>query len=230
MNTMEKNLLKSVSQSRRSNMLPSRKEIEEAVKNLSGQVSFAEQEGNRVKAIHTLLSLAQDVIDGSIFASEREMEDVLAQVGNNCYNEGKGISDTTIAIEVDNALKKLSGHISAPKSALTREELIKIRNKVADKFNKGGKIFIAGGNFGDLADVILSYPLGFKPNEYDIPLQYSLSGGKLLSSGKEVCPHCGELKSIRNPSGYCDHLYYPDNCEICKLATGTLKKGKEGGK
>ena len=39
---------------------------------------------------------------------------------------------------------------------------------------------------------------------------------------KEVCPHCGELKSIRNPSGYCDHLYYPENCEVCK--TGTIKK------
>lgn len=21
---------------------------------------------------------------------------------------------------------------------------------------------------------------------------------------------------IRNPSGFCDHLYYPDNCKICK--------------
>ncbi len=30
------------------------------------------------------------------------------------------------------------------------------------------------------------------------------------------CPHCKMDKRIRNPSGYCDHLYYPDNCEECK--------------
>jgi hypothetical protein len=30
------------------------------------------------------------------------------------------------------------------------------------------------------------------------------------------CLHCGEPVKIRNPSGYCDHLYYPDNCEYCK--------------
>ena len=22
--------------------------------------------------------------------------------------------------------------------------------------------------------------------------------------------------AIRNPSGYCDHLYYPEYCEVCK--------------
>jgi len=22
--------------------------------------------------------------------------------------------------------------------------------------------------------------------------------------------------SIRNPSGYCDHLYYPDYCDVCR--------------
>lgn len=29
------------------------------------------------------------------------------------------------------------------------------------------------------------------------------------------CPHCGGDIAVRNPSGYCDHLYYPDNCKIC---------------
>ena len=33
---------------------------------------------------------------------------------------------------------------------------------------------------------------------------------------KQICKHCGEPIAIRNPSGYCDHLYYPENCEICK--------------
>lgn len=32
----------------------------------------------------------------------------------------------------------------------------------------------------------------------------------------KLCTHCGEDKRIRNKSGYCDHLYYPDNCEVCK--------------
>jgi len=30
------------------------------------------------------------------------------------------------------------------------------------------------------------------------------------------CIHCGKPVNIRNPSGYCDHLYYPDNCKYCK--------------
>ena len=195
MNTMEKNLLKSVSQSRRSNMLPSRKEIEEAVKNLSGQVSFAEQEGNRVKAIHTLLSLAQDVIDGSIFASEREMEDVLAQVGNNCYNEGKGISDTTIAIEVDNALKKLSGHISAPKSALTKEELIGIIQSILQEWCDNDQISDAHKDW--------------------IPKELSKElADAILSSGKEVCS--GEPRSLYQCKG-CSVRCQALIPEVCKF-------------
>jgi len=30
------------------------------------------------------------------------------------------------------------------------------------------------------------------------------------------CPHCKGEIAIRNPSGYCDHQYYPENCETCK--------------
>jgi hypothetical protein len=30
-----------------------------------------------------------------------------------------------------------------------------------------------------------------------------------------ICKHCGEPIAIRNPSGYCDHLHYPDNCKVC---------------
>jgi hypothetical protein len=31
-----------------------------------------------------------------------------------------------------------------------------------------------------------------------------------------VCPHCkGDIR-IRNPSGYCDHLHYPENCKTCQ--------------
>lgn len=32
----------------------------------------------------------------------------------------------------------------------------------------------------------------------------------------EICEHCkGEIR-IRNPTGKCDHLYYPDYCDVCK--------------
>ncbi len=30
-----------------------------------------------------------------------------------------------------------------------------------------------------------------------------------------ICPHCGGDKNIRNPKGYCDHLYYPEYCRVC---------------
>jgi hypothetical protein len=29
------------------------------------------------------------------------------------------------------------------------------------------------------------------------------------------CPHCKGNILIRNPTGTCDHLYYPENCKIC---------------
>lgn len=32
----------------------------------------------------------------------------------------------------------------------------------------------------------------------------------------KLCPHCNTNIKIRNLSGYCDHLYYPENCETCK--------------
>jgi hypothetical protein len=31
----------------------------------------------------------------------------------------------------------------------------------------------------------------------------------------DKCPHCKMDIAKRNPSGFCDHLYYPDNCEEC---------------
>jgi hypothetical protein len=41
------------------------------------------------------------------------------------------------------------------------------------------------------------------------------------SSGQEVCKYCGGLKELRNPSGRCDHLYWPDNLTVeAKLANG----------
>ena len=32
---------------------------------------------------------------------------------------------------------------------------------------------------------------------------------------KAICPHCKGLARIRNPTGFCDHLYRPGGCKIC---------------
>ena len=37
-------------------------------------------------------------------------------------------------------------------------------------------------------------------------------------TNETICKHCGGEIAIRNPQGYCDHLYYPDYCEVCKSA------------
>lgn len=34
----------------------------------------------------------------------------------------------------------------------------------------------------------------------------------------DLCGHCLGDKKVRNPTGKCDHLYYPDNCRVCKRA------------
>jgi hypothetical protein len=49
---------------------------------------------------------------------------------------------------------------------------------------------------------------------------------KFCSQWQNVCLHCGELVSTRNPSGYCDHLQYPDYCDICssKMTPDELRR------
>jgi hypothetical protein len=45
-----------------------------------------------------------------------------------------------------------------------------------------------------------------------------------MDAKKKYCRHCGGDLSIRNPTGKCDHLYYPDYCEACKNIYSKLKK------
>ena len=33
---------------------------------------------------------------------------------------------------------------------------------------------------------------------------------------EKLCKHCHLPIEIRNPSGYCDHLYYPEYCKVCQ--------------
>ena len=46
-----------------------------------------------------------------------------------------------------------------------------------------------------------------------------LSGDRLRwfvkNFGAQICGHCGGLVRIRNPTGKCDHLYYPECCGVC---------------
>jgi hypothetical protein len=37
----------------------------------------------------------------------------------------------------------------------------------------------------------------------------------------DLCAHCGGLKYLRNPTGKCDHIYWPDNLtDEAKRANG----------
>ena len=40
----------------------------------------------------------------------------------------------------------------------------------------------------------------------------------------EICPHCNCLVELRNPSGFCDHLYYPESCALCLDEQNTQNK------
>ena len=46
--------------------------------------------------------------------------------------------------------------------------------------------------------------------------------GRAMSDDKEpMCVHCGGATAIRNPTGNCDHLYWPDLLtDEAKLANG----------
>ena len=39
-----------------------------------------------------------------------------------------------------------------------------------------------------------------------------------------ICDHCGGPIAIRNPTGKCDHLHYPENCLVC---SGKKKRDEE---
>lgn len=42
-----------------------------------------------------------------------------------------------------------------------------------------------------------------------------------------ACFHCGGEVEIRNPKGFCDHLYYPENCQVCLARLRKLVRGRE---
>jgi hypothetical protein len=49
--------------------------------------------------------------------------------------------------------------------------------------------------------------------------------------GRPNCLHCGGLKAVRNPTGQCDHLNWPENLtDEAKVANGIAVAAKEAGK
>ena len=41
---------------------------------------------------------------------------------------------------------------------------------------------------------------------------------------KDICKHCNTPIAVRNLSGYCDHLHYPENCKVCQELLNPKKK------
>ena len=44
---------------------------------------------------------------------------------------------------------------------------------------------------------------------------------------ERICEHCGGLIRIRNPKGFCDHLYYPEFCDVCEKRERKKEKRDE---
>ena len=69
----------------------------------------------------------------------------------------------------------------------------------------------------------------YKVREANFSSQKSKDGKKLMCDCKcheEKCKHCGGDIHIRYPvrgSG-CDHLYYPENCEVCAEESTLLRR------
>ncbi len=43
----------------------------------------------------------------------------------------------------------------------------------------------------------------------------------MTKNSEGICSHCSCLIELRNPSGFCDHLYYPESCALCLDAQNT---------
>ena len=57
---------------------------------------------------------------------------------------------------------------------------------------------------------------GEKEEECDCLVGFGMEHKKDCTT--QICPHCNQPINIRNSSGYCDHLYYPEACDICRLS------------
>ncbi len=80
--------------------------------------------------------------------------------------------------------------------------------------------------FVDAEMVIKELKLAITGNYYNLKDNtYNWSPCMLEKVEENICKHCGGDVGIRNPSGYCDHLCYPENCDIC---SGKKVEGQKG--
>ena len=52
---------------------------------------------------------------------------------------------------------------------------------------------------------------------------YHLGINKLIEDLEKICPHCKMDKDLANPSGFCNHLHYPEACEVCEFMVKVKK-------
>ena len=64
------------------------------------------------------------------------------------------------------------------------------------------------------------YQSGWEIDEDKVPYR---SSKKYKKKVMKICDHCKMDIEIRNPSGYCDHHYYPYCCNVCN-EPGRLKE------
>ncbi len=67
--------------------------------------------------------------------------------------------------------------------------------------------------------VDINKPLGYAQENKHLK-SYDLSGDE---TDKRMCIHCGREIRYRNISGFCDHLYYPENCDVCTRTGGLTR-------
>lgn len=41
-----------------------------------------------------------------------------------------------------------------------------------------------------------------------------------------TCLHCLGEVALRNPAGNCDHLYYPENCQVCQRIRNAITESQ----
>lgn len=44
------------------------------------------------------------------------------------------------------------------------------------------------------------------------------------------CNHCKGDIGVRNPMGFCDHLYYPEYCNVCAEMGNCIGQNDKGAK
>jgi len=104
----------------------------------------------------------------------------------------------------------LLGVSGAPEESLGAQDYDASENLAVDSCHWRGDTFVLRGIYGT----------GGACPRRDVPAR---GGGSAISETPAVyeakpvtlCQHCGGDTQIANPTGTCNHIYYPDNCDVC---------------